>query len=971
MTAGLSANISRRPIGGWCSGLARSARFLAFVATAFAALQGAGAARAATPKGDVSLDGSVTVGDAVLLSRHLRNEVPLSADALFAADVAPLVAGVPAPDGEINAGDLVVLMRLARDELVLPAPPAAPTISTVTPGGSAYATVEGAADPNAKIRIFVEGRLQLETVADATGAYSVLAFLFDRSMAAPNQIEVQSYSDSGGLSDRSATSLLEYVDSIPRTQSGVINDVVSWTPGAGTPYTIDDDLTVDSGGVLVLMPGTRLEFQNSSVTQSGLTVGAKLTVRGGGSLLVWGEDGNLVVLTRDPDPAFADPGPGLPSTWVGIDLQDAGSDPPTAVRFARMELANTAIDVSGPTSVEITESEVLDPRDTGVDIGSSGVVAVRNTTFTNATYPGNGTAIRILGATGEVYVEGNDIVPSAGEENSFSAGIQILSSSATPIELVGNQIVGASLGIQIQGNVTIGSNEITENSIGIAFGGGTATILDNLIADNDMGIRLDEANTVLPTMVLSGNSIYGNWNASLGALANIQVRKVNGPSTANHVLDLRGNYWGTTVRSEIVEGFCVGLPPSGGVCLDVYENTFYPSARRFTFDFSGFLQEEGGRVAAGSDYQLFPFFRLLSVGGGGDLETLDLQQATPINLNFEARISGTYRVLIFAERELAACVENPPCDVGGLAPVRILDDGEGLSNPLAPGAFAITWDGRDENELPTPNEVYTVALENTVVPGATPNVWNPGFASGGQTFPENIQADRDFAPYENEFLVAPWQWLGVQGGRISLTINPGTTLDASAAEFIADRVYLPPSPATVDLVFDGRNPDGTLLSPGSYFIDAPSAGDRNLLEKSIVVTGSTPQIAGPPPGNEVLITPSLGLAYHSYDQAPQIHFCVNQDADVTISVYKTAEGEAPEFLGYAVKDVGQPALEVQGLRVLPADCPFTSVWKGHSEADSLTLLRGAEEFFMFVIDAASPNNLAAKSTYRGVFRVRR
>ncbi len=97
------------------------------------------AAEASLLPGDVNGDGRVDAGDVARLESHVTDGLVLSSDELDAADVAPLVGGVPAPDTEVGLEDLLVLVRAARGDIALPRTIAGSVASDQTwPAGSPY-----------------------------------------------------------------------------------------------------------------------------------------------------------------------------------------------------------------------------------------------------------------------------------------------------------------------------------------------------------------------------------------------------------------------------------------------------------------------------------------------------------------------------------------------------------------------------------------------------------------------------------------------------------------------------------------------------------------------------------------------------------------------------------------------------------------------------------------------------------------
>lgn len=116
-----------------CLGLA-----LWFVATSAVAQQ---------VPGDLNANGKVDPADVVLLHRHVTGAALLDSGQQAAADVAPLMNGLPAPDGHLNMADVLVLMRAASGALALNVSGTIDSAVTWGPGTIIYVdgdlTVEG------------------------------------------------------------------------------------------------------------------------------------------------------------------------------------------------------------------------------------------------------------------------------------------------------------------------------------------------------------------------------------------------------------------------------------------------------------------------------------------------------------------------------------------------------------------------------------------------------------------------------------------------------------------------------------------------------------------------------------------------------------------------------------------------------------------------------------------------------------
>jgi subtilisin family serine protease len=70
--------------------------------------------------GDADDDGIVNAADVLLLTRAILGQVVLAADARARVDVAPVVAGTPAPDGRLTGADLLVVRRILSGLAVYP-----------------------------------------------------------------------------------------------------------------------------------------------------------------------------------------------------------------------------------------------------------------------------------------------------------------------------------------------------------------------------------------------------------------------------------------------------------------------------------------------------------------------------------------------------------------------------------------------------------------------------------------------------------------------------------------------------------------------------------------------------------------------------------------------------------------------------------------------------------------------------------
>ena len=62
--------------------------------------------------GDADGDGVVNAADIILLTRAVLGLTTLNDDQKARVDIAPVIAGTPAPDNQVTVGDLLVVERI-------------------------------------------------------------------------------------------------------------------------------------------------------------------------------------------------------------------------------------------------------------------------------------------------------------------------------------------------------------------------------------------------------------------------------------------------------------------------------------------------------------------------------------------------------------------------------------------------------------------------------------------------------------------------------------------------------------------------------------------------------------------------------------------------------------------------------------------------------------------------------------------
>jgi hypothetical protein len=135
--------------------------------------------------------------------------------------------------------------------------------------------VTGTAPAGAEVRLFVNGQLMELGTADAGGAFSIKAPLFDGG----NDIYAVAASGLEQSTPSNAVSTV-YTNNLPRSQSGIVNTDTVWTP-AGGAYVLAGNLTIAAGVQLRLMPGVEIRAAgNYEIQVAGLLVGSGTSAAG-------------------------------------------------------------------------------------------------------------------------------------------------------------------------------------------------------------------------------------------------------------------------------------------------------------------------------------------------------------------------------------------------------------------------------------------------------------------------------------------------------------------------------------------------------------------------------------------------------------------------------------------------------------------------------------------------------------------
>lgn len=255
--------------------------------------------------------------------------------------------------------------------------PSGPTLDPIaSPTNSNPITVTGSTEAGATVDVYVNGVLAATVTADGSGLYSAVVPLNDGM----NDIYV--IATVGGVpSSPSNTVQVEYVNAVPRTQSGSIAVDTVWTKGDGQPYVLTADLYVDAGATLTISAGAQVIASNAN---HGLTIR--------GDLRIFGTEAEPVIMTSgESSPDRQD--------WEGIRVQSTGH---AEIRHAIIEYAWRAIyfDTSSGGSVTHLTARY---NETGVDFRQKS-----SATVTYSTIHDNRYGVR---ATGFFNIASNNPVP--------------------------------------------------------------------------------------------------------------------------------------------------------------------------------------------------------------------------------------------------------------------------------------------------------------------------------------------------------------------------------------------------------------------------------------------------------------------------------------------------------------------------------------------------------------------------------
>jgi Right handed beta helix region len=605
---------------------------------------------------------------------------------------------------------------------------------------------------------------------------------------------------------------------------------------------------------------------------------------------------------------------------VGIALDASAS----VVSGSVIDYSETAIEVNGGAPT-LSNNQIHDAQAFGIDLADTTAVVDAATHIDVA-----GTGIRA--ANSDVTVSDSWI------ENVFQTGIELDGTTAT-ID-TGTHLDGAQTGIQAtNSSITIDDCVIENFSlVGIDLVDTSGTILGTDVwgadiegsggSSSTIGIRLmgTSSPTVGPQNRIEGHAT-GIWikGGGLGGdnpLPTINQNNLSHNAEALHlenydytqpsIVDARENWWGSTDPTGQITwgGEPSELPPAVDYS-DFYDNDpemggVVQPAAHFTVGITG-IRASTNTFRSGADEQ--------------------------VEIRFELLTPDTVTVSFYPEL------------LGAGSTVRTVQQ-----TYAAPGSYALPWDGRDASGDYVDDEAYVWVIDASSLPVRP---WDPPVPNGAGAGAYDAGTPSTFNVYQNDF----WKQQVHLISTGDLPVRVKWRVDQPEYFQLGSADGTPFFPGYHTLVFDGRNPDGDILTGNiGIWVEAPTPMPPHV----VIVQSSAPAITGPAPQIEVKSNPYL--VRESYDQASEIVFELDQDATVTMKLLRPGETDPNNPL--AVVDtllLDEPYLVANGPRAV--------TWRSDDPADPKMTKTDEEGAFTFTIEAQSTRT-GKTSLYRGILQLR-
>ena len=228
----------------------------------------------------------------------------------------------------------------------------------VSPTNDNPYAITGTALANQQVLIYVNGMQQAMLTAAGDGSFSIDVILADGFNGIYATVSNGS-SESGPSNNLS----VEYINNIPRNQSGTLTQSAIWTAGSA-PYVITGDLTIQSGATLQIQPGAELRFDPNT----------KLIV-----------DGELIVAGTPLNPAKFTSNEAAPaaSDWVGIQVTSNATN--VSIENTIIEYATDGIDFNNTASVGTVRNNIIRNNIYGIDLFEASPSIQGNEIYANST----------------------------------------------------------------------------------------------------------------------------------------------------------------------------------------------------------------------------------------------------------------------------------------------------------------------------------------------------------------------------------------------------------------------------------------------------------------------------------------------------------------------------------------------------------------------------------------------------------
>jgi len=461
-------------------------------------------------------------------------------------------------------------------------------------------------------------------------------------------------------------------------------------------------------------------------------------------------------------------------------------------------------------------------------------------------------------------------------------------------------------GIYISGaSPSIQANIIQNNgSYGIYIADASNPVIDNgnIITGQNYGVYIVPVSYSLinnPVPVINGNAIYGNTNYDLYAS--------NYFDATNVVLDVTGNWWGSTDSSVIA--------------ANVYDNV-EQEAYSPIVDYSYYLDAQNGSPVT------FSIIRISNVSHSQTTVNPFAGDTADISFDLQSSLPTTAYLNIYTEQSRLLVRQTTPQSV-------------------TVGSNSLSWDGRDLSNNFVIDEAYVyeiVADNGTTTESTTAPI------AGGTNYPNNAYNDTDYNTFSNDYFKTTINL--VVDSRVSLSVKPsGSTVWQKVVDSVPYESGVQP------IIWDGRDLNGTILTgaTGVWIHDTVRLPVSNV----IIVRGNVPNITGTGVAPDIEVKSNPYRIEHTYEQISQIIFNIDQDAYITAKLLPPGITDVNSTQAFAVIDNVLKSAESGGLPI-----GHIIEWTGYEASDTNNILISDEGAYTFIIQATG-SQTGFMSTYRG------